>query len=74
MEVKAFSWRQAAKYISLNREYTGELEIIEKFLPVTNTGKARSMKNKEVNSKKEKDGYTQMKNQTKMKKENYYQE
>ena len=52
--VKAFSWRQAAKYISMNRNYTGELEDIEKFLPKTKTGKTRSMRNKDINSKKEK--------------------
>ena len=29
LNVKAFSWKQAAKYIAMNREYTGELDEIE---------------------------------------------
>ena len=53
MKVNGFNWRQAARYIVMNRKYTSDLESIEEILPKSRSGKEKSMKNKNVNHKKE---------------------
>ena len=51
LKVEGFSWRQAARYIVMNRSLTGDLEEIEECLPKSRSGRDKSMKNRNVNKK-----------------------
>ena len=54
MKIEGFDWRQAGRYIVINRKYTGGLDCLRDVLPwKRNKGNiAPGMKSKELNSKK----------------------
>ena len=54
MMINGFSWRQGARYIAMNKHLIGEMENIWELLPWTKIGATVSMKNRALNSKKEK--------------------
>ena len=54
IKIKGFNWKYGARYIAMNKHLTGDLKPLWKLLPWTKSGKNITMKNKEINSKKEK--------------------
>ena len=54
LKINGFDWRQGARYIVVNRKYTGDLDCLRDILPwKRNKGStAPGMKSKELNSKK----------------------
>ena len=54
LKIKGFNWKQGARYIVVNKKYTGDLGCIWKILPYRRkvNGTAPGMKSKEINSKK----------------------
>ena len=54
IKVNGMNWKQACRYIAMNRHLTGMLDPIRKFLPWRKGGlKIPSMKNKQLNQKRE---------------------
>ena len=54
IKIRGFNWKHGVRYIALNKHLTGDLGILRRLLPWTKSGMRIGMRNKNLNSKKEK--------------------